>query len=192
MDQALALTPGVPESLRENIVERVEEGSRDYVKKATDPRQQALWTEQARKAGSSAWKLTRGGGGTSRASGHIYRDSVAGGHVNAETGEYSLITSFQSAAPDDTSPSSTSSIHSFFAGPDLNVTTVVTVSSLSGAPDLRAKGFAVNVTSPSEQVPPWPQANAPSANRASTGRDSTLSNTATPPGDPNLISGRDW
>lgn len=182
----------MPESLRENIVERVEEGSRDYVKKATDPRQQALWKEQAHKAGSSAWKLARGGGGTSRASGHIYRDSEAGGHVNAETGEYSLITSFQSASPGDASPSSTSSIHSFFAGPDLNVTTVVTVSSLSGATGLRAKGFAVDVTSPSEQVPPWPQTNAQSANRAPTGSGSTLNNNATPPGDPILISGRDW
>lgn len=195
MDQALTLTPGVPEGLRESIVERVEEGSREYVRKATDPRQQALWRQNAQRAGSSAWKVARGGGGTSRASGQIYRDTPTGS-TNAETGEFSIIASGEAPTVGGQPGSSTSSVHSFFAGPSINVTTVVTVSFLDGSlgTSLQDSGFAVNQPSHLEQVAPM---TAPSNNQnarpsAQAGYAVPRAPGAPPPGDPGFISGREW
>lgn len=183
VDQALALTPGVPESLRENIVERVEEGSREYVRKATDPRQQALWREQAQRGASSAWKIARGGGGTSRASGQIYRETPTG-HVNAETGEFSIITTSDGQSASGGSSSSSSSVHSFFPSPNVNVTTVVTVSFLSVAPAELA--VPVDRTSvPSGTEPP-------SARQLPSQISGSFGEAAVPARDSGMISGRDW
>lgn len=187
VDQALALTPGVPESLRESIVERVEEGSRDYVRKATDPRNQALWKEHAQRAGSSAWKVARGGGGTSRAS-QSGRSDPSSGSTNVETGEYSLLRSDAGPGSNGSVTSSTSSIHSYFASPTINVTTVVTVTTFKEEPI--QSDFAVNQPSPLEQSAPWlgPSTSSTSQNPP-TGQMGISSPSAH---DPNFVSGRDW
>lgn len=192
VDQALALTPGVPESLRENIVERVEEGSRDYVQKATDPRNQMIWKENAQRAGSSAWKIARGGGGTSRASGSG-RSGLSSGNFNEETGEFTLIREDGVEGSHASKNASTSSVHSFFVSPNINVTTVMTLTIVEDPPKSTSTpgGFAVSQPSPLQQSTPLAFIAEDSARRGSAqaGRNSAPA----PSGrDPGFVSGRDW
>jgi hypothetical protein len=197
VDQALTLTPGIPEGLRESIVEKVEEGSRDYVQKATDPRNQALWKENARRAGSSAWRVARGGGGTSRASGtQPGRDPGDSNDrpVNMGTGEFSLIASGPLSKDGNTACQTMASVHSFFAGETVNVTTVITVAFLSDeAANLREDESTKGQLAPYEQAPPWLD---PPGNTSAT---SQLEAASLAPGgsvrhqiDPHQISGKDW
>lgn len=187
MDQALALTPGVPEGLRESIVERVEEGSREYVQKATDPRNQALWRENAVRAGSSAWKIARGGGGTSRAS----HSTSSAGTVHEETGEFTLLRRDEN--PSSTAATSSSSVHSFFAAPNMNVTTVVTVTFLEGSEKVTGseRAFERDLPSSLEQSIPG-LTSRPSSARAGSSNPSQHSMPLPSMHDPTFVSGRDW
>jgi hypothetical protein len=192
VDQALALTPGVPESLRENIVERVEEGSQDYVKKATDPRNQAIWKENAQRAGSSAWKAARGGGGTSRASGHEPL-ALSTGNVNEETGEFTLIRRDIVPGTYASVNASTSSVHSFFVSPDINITTVVTLTFLEDPAKSPStpRGFALGQPSQLEQSAPSSAIAEDSVRRGSfqAGQPSAR---VPPEHEAGFVSGRDW
>lgn len=167
-------------------MESVEEGSREYVQKATDPRNQALWRENALRAGSSAWKIARGGGGTSRAS----RSTASAGTVHEETGEYTLVRRDQHEA----SPASSSSVHSFFAAPNVNVTTVVTITFLEdlGKATSSEQAFAKDLPSPLEEGLPAVFSQAGSSGRPSVSGVPQVPGSLPSTHDPNFVSGRDW
>lgn len=193
VDQALSVTPFFPGSLKDAIVDKVEEESGPFVHRMTDPRRQAAAKRKALKAGSTIWQVARGGGGTSRASslpaGYSYRGDLD--HKTAdwgdESGEFSIFAekrgdlSSRSASPgrrDEAEPPyQITSIHSFNAGPSVILTTTTTATFLKEEEDVLAMEEARFAGFAPEQVNSYEYTNPPS----SEGACSSSASTSLPP-----------
>jgi len=188
VDQALAVTPFVPEAFRERVVETVEETSGEWVTKLTSPQRQAIARNNLARAGSTALQLARGGGGTSRASSTYHPTSqvdpstvaIPPAMANAETGTYSLIQSATGQKSGDADISITS-VHSFVASENVQITTVVTASILPKDPAKEASNVARRAGLSPLAVNPYEVAlpsNRPAPQQAAK--------------DPSIVSGHVW
>lgn len=209
VSQALAVTP-IPGIFADRISDAVQENSREFVHKWTDPRRQAAARQNVSRAGSSVWQIARGGGGTSRASqsppppSRTRTDGLSPtAGIDAETGEFSIITSQHGQATNEP-VLSVSSVHSYNARDNVQVTTVVTVSFLaedSGASAVRKAKAAgldpgrldmaelaqASLLGPSMTTSQPMQAHPPPM-----GRPAAHGQARRTPKDSTAITGRDW
>jgi len=221
-DQALSLTPFLPDAFKDMIVDKVEEESGEFVQRVTDPRRQAAAKRKALQTGSSVWRVARGGGGTSRASslpaGYTYRGTMEHNLADwgDEQGEFSIFaekredqSQQQAKGSESEPPYQISSIHSYAAGPNVILTTTVTATFLKteedalSAEEARAAGFLPTQIHGYEGAHQPPPAAAPPLAPTSSGAPSGMrqaqahgrvseQNQPNRPQDPTLFTGHDW